>query len=122
MGEHDEQAAVITWATVMSGAYPELALLYAIPNGAALAGKHRAWRKLEAEGAKSGVPDLCLPVARHGYHGLYIELKFGSNKPSDKQAAWLDRLTEQGYLAVACWGADEAIETIGDYLKEEKTR
>jgi hypothetical protein len=31
--------------------------------------------KLKAEGVRAGVADLCLPAARRGYHGLYIEMK-----------------------------------------------
>ena len=33
-------------------------------------------------GVKAGVPDLCLPVPMNGYAGLYIEMKYGSNKPT----------------------------------------
>jgi hypothetical protein len=31
--------------------------------------------RLTTEGVRRGVPDICLPVARGGYHGVYIELK-----------------------------------------------
>jgi len=124
VSEHDEQAVLTTWAAVKARSVPELALLHAIPNGAKL-----PWRKnakgqryspeamrLKEEGLKPGVPDLCLPVARNGYHGLYIELKFRSNKPSQEQEWWLDRLAEQGFLAIACWGFEEAREAISEYL------
>lgn len=124
MSEHAEQATVIDWACLMESSYPELALLHAIPNGAKVPykriGKGKTFSpegvKLKREGLKRGVPDLSLPVPRHGYHGLYIEMKYGDNKPTEHQEWWLDRLTEQGFLAVACWGADEAIETICEYL------
>jgi hypothetical protein len=128
MAEHDEQAAVINWAQFLIGQYPELGLLFAIPNGAKLpyfesrsrSGKKYRWspeaEKLKAEGLKPGVPDLFLPVARKGYNGLFIELKYGRNKPSEQQVAYLDALSAQGYLAVVCWGAEDAIETITEYL------
>jgi hypothetical protein len=128
MAEHEEQAAVIQWAALMEGQMPELGLLYAIPNGAKLPYLHKKGRngktyrwspeaeKLKEEGMRAGVPDLCLPVARKGFHGLYLELKYGDNKPSEKQAAYLDALAEQGYLAAVCWGAEECIETITEYL------
>ncbi len=74
---------------------------------------------MKAEGLNSGVPDLCLPVARKGYNGLYIELKYGRNQPSERQVFWLDRLAAEGYLAVVCWGANEAIDTITEYLSNE---
>ena len=124
MSEHNDQAAVFAWAALQEGRRPDLKLLYAIPNGAKL-----PWRrnqkgqrysseamKLKAEGLRSGVPDTCLPVARKGFHGLYIEMKHGRNKPSDNQAWWMDQLTQQGYLAVACWGPQEAIDTLCEYL------
>lgn len=128
--EHDEQAAVFGWADLMASQYPELALLYAIPNGAKLpyrkvtntrTGKVTRYspeaNKLIAEGLKKGVPDQCLPVSRKGYHGLYVELKrINSGKLSEEQKWWLDRLAEQGYLAVACWGAQEEIEVLSEYL------
>ncbi len=112
--EHDEQAALFKWATLHTGRYPELALLFAIPNG----GKRDPATavRLQAEGVKPGVPDVCLPVARQGWHGLFIELKYGRNKPEPRQLEWLERLTEQGYLAIVCWGWQEAVEAVKEYL------
>jgi hypothetical protein len=122
--EHAEQCAIIEWARLMSNQHPVLDLLFAVPNGAKLPySKNKAGQryspqaqKLKAEGMRAGVPDMVLPAARRGYHGLFIELKYGSNKPSEAQEAMLNALTEQGYLAVVCWGARDAIETIEDYL------
>jgi hypothetical protein len=128
MSEHDEQATVIQWANLMAGQYPELGLLFAVVNGAKLPyfktkGKNgQTYRfspeakKLKDEGLRPGVPDLCLPVARKGFHGLFIEAKYGDNKPTPEQTAFLDALADQGYLAVVCWGAEEMIETITEYL------
>ena len=72
--------------------------------------------QMQREGVKPGVPDVCLPVPRKGWHGLFIELKFGANKPTDYQLEWLEQLAEQGYLAVVCYGWVEATEVIQDYL------
>ena len=71
--EADEQIALFEWAALQSGRFPELTLLHHVPNGGSR-NKIEAAR-LRAQGVKSGVPDLCLPVARGGNHGLYIELK-----------------------------------------------
>lgn len=94
---------------------PELALLFHIPNG----GKRdaRTAAILKRSGVKKGVPDLCLPVPRNGYHGLWIELKVGANKPTFDQKRWLNELNRQGYLAKVCVGYSEAIQLITDYLK-----
>lgn len=112
--EHAEQVALITWAKFESGRVPELALLFAIPN----AGKRSrgAGGKLRAEGMKAGVPDLCLPVARGQYHGLFIELKAKGGRPTDEQKTWLRALAEQGYYACICVGWANAKKAIEDYL------
>lgn len=73
--------------------------------------------KLKAAGVKRGVPDISLPVARGGYHGLYIELKYDTGRPTAEQKEWHDALIEQGYKAVFCWGFESAIEVIKEYLK-----
>jgi hypothetical protein len=125
MSEHSEQVQVIEWARRWEFQYPELGLLFAIPNGAALASHHdrRGRRfspqasKLKAEGLRAGVPDLCLPIARQGFNGMFIELKVGYNIPSPEQARYLDALAEQNYYAAVCWGAEEAILAIQAYLQ-----
>ena len=112
--EHDEQKAVIQWADAMSGKYPCLRWLHAIPNAAKRSYKLAAYMK--AEGMKSGVFDLCLPYPCNGYHGLYIEMKAGNGRVSENQQAFEAYAAEQGYCAVICWGADAAIEAISEYI------
>ncbi len=112
--EHNEQVAVIDWAKYEIIKYPCLDLLYSIPNGGAR--NVVVAVKLKAEGVKSGVPDLCLPVARHGFHSLYIEMKYGKNKPSADQKRIIERLQEEGNKVVVCYSADEAIKALKEYL------
>ena len=50
----------------------------------------RTAANLKKEGVKRGVPDICLPVSRGKYHGLYIEMKAGKNKPSKEQKEWIN--------------------------------
>lgn len=115
--EEQEQAAVFEWATIMAYQMPELRLLFHVPNGAYRPIATAA--KLKAAGVKAGVPDLCLPVARSGYHGLYIELKRKKNgRVSDAQSSWIDELRHQGYRAEICHGADEACDVLMSYLTE----
>lgn len=71
---------------------------------------------LKRQGVKAGVPDICLPVARNGYHGLYIELKAGKNKATKNQEKWQVFLNDQGYYAVICYGWREAAKVIEEYL------
>ena len=96
---------------------PELGLMFHVPNGGSRNRIEAA--KLKRQGVRAGVPDICLPVARGGFHGLFVELKYGRNKATDRQTAWLDALRSQGYLAVECVGWDTAREVITKYLKGE---
>ncbi len=113
--EAGAQETLFSWAQYQCAKYPELALLYHIPNG----GKRdaRTAANLKRQGVKAGVPDLHLPVARGGYHGLYIELKVGNNKPTKLQNEWLCNLNKQDYLAIVCYGWQQAAEMLLAYLK-----
>ena len=113
--EEIEQTCLFRWAALESGAHPELKLLHAIPNGGKRS-KSEAGR-MKAAGVKAGVPDMCLPVAREGCHGLYIELKRrDGGRVSPEQALWMEALARQGYKAVLCHGWDAAREEIQRYL------
>lgn len=115
--ESSEQVSLFEWCEYSLGKYPQLSLLFHVPNGgfrsAATAGR------MKAEGVKAGVPDLCLPVARGGYHGLFIEMKAGKNKPTELQKKWLTDLQEQGYLTAVCYGWEEAARLLTDYLEKK---
>lgn len=113
--EHAEQSALFCWANDNRSWSPELMLLFAIPNGG-LRDKVTASR-LKASGVKSGVPDICLPVQRGDYAGLYIELKrLKEGRASDEQNDWIGRLKLQGYAATVCRGWIEASQVISSYL------
>jgi len=113
--EHQHQAALITWANAMSGLHPELRWLHAIPNG----GQRNVITgvKLKAEGVKAGVSDLFLPVARHGYHGLYIEMKAEKGRTRPNQLEFMGFVTGEGYKAVVCHDWTVARDEIQWYLK-----
>ena len=114
MSEHEHQAALFRWAGLACAALPELRLMYAIPNGG-----HRhiaVAAKLKAEGVKPGVPDICLPVPRHNFAGLYIELKAGKGRASDAQKWWLASLADQGYYTTVCHGWEAAKDVLCGYL------
>ena len=112
--EHIEQCALIRWAAYNQKKYPELELLFAIPNGGA---RHPATAvKLKAEGVKAGMPDLCLPVQRGIYIGLWIEMKFGRNKPTKQQIECHMRLMHHGHRVVVCYSWTAAVDAIIDYL------
>ena len=97
--------------------------IFSIPNGFHVVGANpeavaKAVNKLKKEGMSDGVPDLCIPVARGSYHGLYIEMKRrqgGTVSPEQKE--WIKILTDEGYLAVVCHGAIDAENVFNRYIK-----
>lgn len=116
--EHVQQVALFRWASEMALALPALRWMFAIPNGGQ---RHPAVaKKLKAEGVRAGVPDICLPHAARGYHGLYIELKAEKGRESERQNEWRDYLTSAGYLSVVRHGWHAASVTLEWYLGMRK--
>ena len=119
--EREAQQAVMKWAEAASGKWPELRLLYHVPNEGRRS--MATGGRLRAEGLKSGVPDLCLPSAHGEYHGLYIEMKrTKGGRATPEQKEWLEMLEEEGYKTEICNGADAAIKAIGTYLSMPKQK
>ena len=112
--EYEIQACLIEWCEWNRGKYPELDLIFAVPNGEKRDPVTGA--KLKKAGVKPGVSDIILPVARSGYHSLAIEMKTGKGQLSPVQRQWMAKLREQGWLAVVCRSADEAIAVVTEYL------
>lgn len=112
--EATEQVLVMNWCRNNAMFYPELNLIFHIPNGGSRNKQEAA--NLKAQGVKAGVPDLFLPVPQQEYHGLFIEMKFGKNKTTSKQDEWLNALRERGYRCAVCYGAEEAVAELREYL------
>ena len=112
--ERPHQVALIKWVRTVRDIFPVLKLLYAVPNGGDR--NLRVARKLKAEGVLAGVADLCLPAARRGNHGLYLEMKSEEGVATIEQRAFLHGVLGEGYCAVIAHGVDEAIATLEWYL------
>lgn len=118
--EDGHQMAVMQWCALNRSAYPDTEWLFAIPLG----GKRHivTAMRMRATGSKRGVADLFLPVARHGYHGMFIELKLPERRNqknggrSDDQIKWQAALTGQGYHYVVAYGWFEVVAAICAYL------
>lgn len=116
LSESQEQQNLFKAIAYMQNTYPELKWLYHVPNGGLR--DIRVAKKLKAEGVKSGVPDLVLPIPRYPFHGLYIEMKkTKGGRVSKDQREWLDFLKEQNYMVEVAKGCDEALEILMEYLK-----
>ena len=112
--EDNEQMLLFDWASMQSAKYPELKLLYHIPNGGKRDAREAA--RFKRMGVKPGVPDLFLPISRGKYHGLYIEMKSLKGKLSNYQKEWLEKLSDNGNAACVCFGFEEAQRDILKYL------
>ena len=95
---------------------PELKWLHHIPNGGSRGNDVRSQQirgaQLKAQGVKSGVSDLCLPVKRGHYSGLYLEMKRPAEKPvrptskggvSDEQCEFGRFVKTQGFYFSVCY-------------------
>lgn len=112
--EEREQCGLIEWAKLNMKKYPELELLHAIPNGGSRSTIEGA--RLKRQGVKPGMPDLCLPVGRGGYHALYIEMKHSKGKVSPVQHDVHRILLAFGNRVAVCYSAKEAASEILEYL------
>jgi VRR-NUC domain len=112
--ERQHQVALIKWVRATKDVYLVLKLLYAVPNGGDR--NLRVARKLKAEGVLAGVSDLCLPAARRGYHGLYLEMKSEKGAATEEQKAFLHGVSNEGYCAVIAHGIDDARAVLAWYI------
>ena len=83
---------------------------------------YKIMNHMKAEGQKNGVPDLFLPVARRGFHGLFIEMKRDDKQaPRPEQIEFMQFAEEQGYRDQVCYGYQDAVNELEWYLgKDEK--
>lgn len=112
--EDNEQMVLFEWAQFQSGKYPELELMYHIPNGGKRNKAEAA--RFKRMGVKAGVPDIHLPVPSGDYHSLYIEMKSADGRPSAAQKKYIEALREQGHRVEVCQGWESASAVILDYL------
>ena len=115
--EAAHQTALFCWCSLpeQQSKYPELQLLFHIPNGGTR-NKAEAGH-LKAQGVKAGVLDLFLPVPRNVYAGLWIEMKAKKNKTSLEQDRWIAALNQNGFAVSICHSWIEAAQHLKCYLE-----
>lgn len=116
MKEDDIQKLIIKWAKLYKvNGKPLSEFMHHSPNGGQ---RHIVTAtRFKAMGTLAGFPDLFIFIARGGFNGLFIELKAAKGVVSENQKVMLERLDKQGYKTAICYGFDEAIKTIKDYLE-----
>lgn len=124
--EADEAKALIQWRDwVGAKRFPELELLIHIPNGGYRLKREAA--RFKAMGVRAGVSDYLLPVAKKGYHGLWLELKANvgrdrsvwgnATRTTSAQLEWIDLMQEQGYSCAIAYGWEDAAKILEGYLE-----
>lgn len=68
-------------------------------------------------GLLPGATDLFIARPTSKFYGLFIEMKTKKGKPTKTQLDFIARMNTVGYYATVCYGADEAIAVIREYLK-----
>lgn len=66
-------------------------------------------------GMRKGTPDLFIMMARHGYHGAWIELKSKNGIVSSAQKDFMRDADLQNYFTQVCQSIEETINIINWY-------
>lgn len=104
ISEEEHLAKVLRWRDAVKEELPGIELLFSLRSA-----------KTSPRRIEEGLPNLMLPIAFPGYHGLFIEMKRLGAKITDSQHRFLYKMQEQGFCSVACFGAEAAMEVIRWY-------
>ena len=114
MTEQKQQEALVTYLQLQ---YKDVRFC------ASLGGQYQQYQSQRSKAIRTGYvkgfPDLQITEARKGYHGLFIELKTKTGRPTKHQKEWIDDLNKRGYLAIICYGLEQALDTLDNYLKDD---
>jgi len=124
--EDSQQEALMCWAALSVGKYPDLKWLHSIPNGG-FRNKISAG-KMVATGARSGVWDVFLPCPiqtewANMYAGCYIEMKrekYRNHKDgglTKEQVEFRDYIIAMSYYCRVCYNWEEARDVLVKYLE-----
>lgn len=110
--EKQEQMEV---ASYVRAKYPSVIMT---TTGAGLGFNARFQKSMNQMGYAKGTPDLVFFEARHGFHGLLIEMKTvrGDIRPHQKEMR--EELEKRGYKACICFGSGQAIKVVDQYFAE----
>ena len=114
--ESNEQIAAMDWLRAQHPMVAECTMH--IGNGRK--SSYYAGYIMKRMGVLKGASDLFIAWPNRTYHGLFIEMKSQTGRPTPEQKAFIERMNAHGYLAQVCYGAEEAINAIKDYLALER--
>lgn len=115
MSEHSEQVALFEALAITTKKEPALRWAFAIPNGFYSTPAQK--RKMRNEGLKPGVWDIFVPIPARGFHGMFVEMKFGSNKLTSEQEEFGEYISKSGYFRHVAYDWQDAYKAICNYLQ-----
>jgi hypothetical protein len=110
--ESNEQIAAMDW---LRAQHPNIAE-HTLHIGNERKASYYAGYIMKRMGVLKGASDLFMAWPKGGYHGLFIEVKSKIGRPSPEQKAFIQRMRDAGYKAEFCYGAEEVISTMKDYI------
>ena len=110
--ESNEQIAAMDW---LRAQHPKLAE-HTLHIGNERKASYYMGYIMKRMGVLKGASDLFMAWPCGGYHGLFIEVKSKKGKPTPHQIDFIDRMNRVGYRALVCYGADEVIDAMKDYI------
>ena len=112
--EHEEQSKFVAILRTLPIEAAKGA--FAVPNGflRTKAMRIRAWR----EGVHPGVPDIFIPFACKGFHGLFIEFKTPRGTLTKPQTDYLNLARARGYKAEVARSAEHALRIFSEYISD----
>lgn len=116
--ESNEQIAAMDWLRLQ---HPDVAE-HTMHIGNERKATYYAGYIMKRMGVLKGASDLFLAWPSRDFHGLFIEVKSRTGKPTPEQLKFINRMLNKGYFALVCYGADEIISTISWYLNENSQK
>ncbi len=120
MGKHsesNEQIAAMDWLRLQHPAIAE----HTLHIGNERKASYYAGYIMKRMGVLKGASDLFMAWPSGGFHGLFIEVKSMVGRPSPEQKAFIERMRAVGYKAEICYGAEEVINTMKEYISYQGT-
>ena len=110
--ESNEQIAAMDWLRLQ---HPKIAE-HTMHIGNERKSSQFAGFIMKRMGVLKGASDLFMAWPSQGYHGMFIEIKSITGKPTKEQLSFLERMSDVGYRTEVCYGADEVISAMKEYL------
>ena len=98
--------------------HPEARKILHVPNEGKMS--EIAGAILNKEGRRKGVFDLHLPLARGGFHAMWMEVKIPGDDLTAEQRIFMEQVKRDGCHAIVVWTSQEGIDAVLNYLKGEK--